>query len=83
MMEYEQFDSTMSDILSSGNGQRFTSWHRDELKELFEKIDDRKVLVDYINIFYSNIYLSDMLDGETEEVAELIGGTFKLAVQFK
>lgn len=81
--QYEEFQDAMSDILSSGNGMEFLNWHKKKLKELFKTVSDRDVLVDYLNTFYSNVEPNDLLEGELDEVAELINGTVKKTILFQ
>lgn len=81
--QYEEFQNEMSDILSSGNGMEFLNWHKRKLKELFKTVSDRDVLVDYLNTFYSNVEPNDLLEGELDEVAELINGTVKKTILFQ
>lgn len=81
--QYEEFQNEMSDILSSGNGMEFLNWHKKKLKELFKTVSDRDVLVDYLNTFYSNVEPNDLLEGELDEVAELINGTVKKTILFQ
>lgn len=81
--QYKEFQDTMADILSSGNGIEFLSWHRKELKKLFKTIKNRDVLVDYLNTFYSTVEPHEMLEGELDEVAELINGTVKKTILFQ
>jgi len=68
---YEEFDDTMTDILSSGPGDDVTSWHKKQLAELFSGMD-RDSLIEQINIYYVNEYPSNLRNGELEVVAELI-----------
>ena len=81
-MSYETFDDVMTDVLSSGNGIKFTNWHKRQLKELFSSIHDKSVLVQYLNDFYSGQEPDQLLEGELDEIAELIGGTYKASVVF-
>lgn len=81
--QYEEFQDTMADILSSGNGIEFLNWHRKELKKLFKTVKNRDVLVDYLNSFYSTVEPHEMLEGELDEVAELINGTVKKTILFQ
>lgn len=81
---YEKFRSEMSDILSSGNGMQFMKWHEKQLRKLFNTIRNRDVTIHYLNTFYSESNNpSEFLEGELDEISELINGTCKVVIQFE
>ena len=72
MITWEDFSSAMIDILSSGYGVDLTGWHQDQLTNLLDKVDENDV-GEFVNRFYEDVDFCDLMEGELNFVAELIG----------
>ena len=84
-MDYDRFDSIMSDILSSGQGTIEIStdnWYGKSLKSLFDEVKDKDILLDYVNTYYDNVEAMYIVEGEMETVSELLGKTVEVTIEF-
>lgn len=84
-MDYDRFDSIMSDILSSGQGTIEISpdnWYGKNLKSLFDEVEDKDILLDYVNTYYGNVEAMYIVEGELPTISELLGKTVEVTIEF-